>query len=111
MTTRRNSLFFSSIEVGETAKFQCQVSASNLNVQWLKDNKVLSGTNFRTSKNNNTYILELDNLTLEDASLYTIVASNAKESISSSSALNVLSGERPECGLPYNAFPPFCSPR
>ena len=79
--------------VGETASFECKVSAANLNVQWLKDNKILSGNNYRTSKRNDAYILELNSLIPEDAGLYTIVASNAKgESTSSSSTLNVLSG-------------------
>lgn len=78
--------------VGENAKFECKVDAANLHVQWLKDNKILSGKNYRTSKSNDTYYLELINLAPEDAGLYTIIASNGKESASSSSTLNVLSG-------------------
>ena len=83
-------LFFA---VGESALFECRVSSGNVNVQWLKDNKILSGNNYRTSKSSdNTYYLELSHLTLDDAGLYTIIASNARgESASSSSTLNVLS--------------------
>lgn len=69
------------------------MSSTNLNVQWLKDNKILSGSNYQTSKSKDTYYLELSALTPEDAGLYTFVASNAKESTSSSSTLNVLSGQ------------------
>ena len=78
--------------VGETAVFECKVSSANMNIQWLKDNKPLSGDNFRTCKNNDICCLELSNVSHDDAGLYTIVASNAKESTSSSSTLNVLSG-------------------
>jgi len=88
------------LSVGEAAVFECKVSTSNLNVQWLKDNKILSGNHYRTRKSNDIYYLELNPLAPEDAGLYTIVASNSKESASSSSILNVLSG------MPYRIYSP-----
>src|SRR5699024_4349674 len=78
--------------VGESALLQCKMSPGTVNVQWLKDNKAIAGSNCKTYKKDDTYYMEVTNLSTDDNGLYTVVASNLKKSISSSSTLNVLSG-------------------
>lgn len=68
------------------------MSPGTVNVQWLKDNKAIAGSNCKTYKKDDIYYLEVTNLSTDDNGLYTVVASNLKKSISSSSTLNVLSG-------------------
>ncbi|OTF73653.1 hypothetical protein BLA29_011479, partial [Euroglyphus maynei] len=80
-------------QVGDIATFQCQVTPGTTNVQWLKDNSVLSGINYRTYKKGDSYFLELNNLTVDDNGIYTFVASDSKTSVASSSTLNVLCGD------------------
>lgn len=78
--------------VGETATLECEVSADTTNVQWLKDNKPLTGTNYTIRRSDTKHFLDVNSLTLDDMGMYTIVATNSKESVSSSSTLNVLTG-------------------
>lgn len=78
--------------VGDSATLQCKVSPGTVNVQWLKDNELLSGSNYRTYKKNDTYFLELNDLTPDNSGIYTFVASDLKKSVASSSTLNVLTG-------------------
>ncbi|XP_075678853.1 obscurin isoform X3 [Dermatophagoides pteronyssinus] len=80
-------------QLGDHALFECQVTPGTINVQWLKDNAILSGTNYRTYKKGDNYYLELNNLTVDDNGIYTFVASDSKTSVASSSTLNVLAGD------------------
>lgn len=80
--------------MGESVTFECKVSPGNCNVQWLKDNKIFNQSNGRASKSGaDKYCLSITNLALEDAGMFTFIASDTTESVSSSSTLNVLSGK------------------
>ena len=73
---------------------ECQVSKNATSVQWLKDNKPLSGNRHKAHNKDDVHYLDVNNLTFDDAGLYAIVATNSKESVSSSSTLNVINGIR-----------------
>ncbi|RWS07257.1 Muscle M-line assembly protein unc-89-like protein [Dinothrombium tinctorium] len=84
---------------GETASFECEIeSSSPLSVQWMKNNeKISSSDRLKVSSIGKKHTLTVKNINAEDASLYTIVATNEAGSVSSSATLSVKPGDSRPC--------------
>ncbi|RWS25061.1 muscle M-line assembly protein unc-89-like protein [Leptotrombidium deliense] len=76
---------------GDDAVFECEIDAETFpNIEWLKDNEKLE-TSERITKTSigSRHKLTIKSVTDEDAAVYTVVASNSNESVSSSATLSV----------------------
>uniref|UniRef100_A0A2K5RZ69 Titin n=1 Tax=Cebus imitator TaxID=2715852 RepID=A0A2K5RZ69_CEBIM len=79
---------------GQPARFQCQVSGTDLKVSWYsKDKKIKPSRFFRMTQFEDTYQLEIAEAFPEDEGTYTFVASNAVGQVSSTASLSL---EAPE---------------